>query len=312
MSSAFDKNHLDKWKVYINRINMVQDGKEINLLCKILENILDNPKDQQYHVLDPVTIAQKFKHSAICINLLYESGFCQSNNGKTLSYDVNKLGQLQLILVDLLEIKVQYLRSLKELVDCGINLKDAKKGIGMSTECDHIIFEGWLQKESLYFKTLRKRWTVLRDDNKLYFYTEKQIYSKPTETIHLTCKNVKILYKNIQRSNQFALIFDKQQRIFVAESTHNMNKWIAHIKCTINSQLKENEQYLNEHNSLNHLINYVHIYNMDKRKSSIITLLNRVEINYKSFIISDIDQELMIWIRFEQQICIDSIKIFAF
>ena len=46
-----------------------------------------------------------------------------------------------------------------------------------------IIFQSYLEKESLYLKELRTRWIVLRTDGKLYCYKTKSMKSKPTEII---------------------------------------------------------------------------------------------------------------------------------
>eukprot|EP01084_Bolivina_argentea_P060307 110181_1 len=94
-----------------------------------------------------------------------------------------------------------------------------------------IIFEGYLEKESMYLSVLRRRWIVLTTDKQLYSYKIERNYANPTEIIDLKlCVNVKIL-----NGNKFSLIFNKnKQRIFVAESQNKMNEWIKYIKTIIN------------------------------------------------------------------------------
>ncbi len=103
-----------------------------------------------------------------------------------------------------------------------------------------IIFEGYLQKESIYLNVFRKKWIVLKNDRQMYSYKNENIYDiNPTEIIDLKlCKNVKVL-----NGNKFALIFDKnKQTILVADSQMTMNQWIKYIKTIINDK---NNCYVN-------------------------------------------------------------------
>ena len=94
---------------------------------------------------------------------------------------------------------------------------------------DVIIFEGNLEKESLYLKTFRKRWIVLKGDRKLYSFKSNKI----SEIIDLSkCKNVKILNESTWT---FALIFDENKhRNFKAMNKNEMNLWIECIQKSIN------------------------------------------------------------------------------
>eukprot|EP01084_Bolivina_argentea_P123122 218209_1 len=93
-----------------------------------------------------------------------------------------------------------------------------------------VIFEGYLKKESMYIKTLRRRWMVLKNDKRMYSYKQEKHYKNPTEIIDLnSCENVKVL-----SANKFALIYENnKQRMFVAESRNQVNDWIKHIKSII-------------------------------------------------------------------------------
>eukprot|EP01084_Bolivina_argentea_P307106 530761_1 len=99
-----------------------------------------------------------------------------------------------------------------------------------------VIKEGYLEKESKYMKTFRKRWIVLTSNNKLYSYKQQQIYSNHTEMFDLnSCNDVKVSNKN---TNQFILIFNhNKQRIFGANSINGRDKW---IKCIQKYVLKYN------------------------------------------------------------------------
>eukprot|EP01084_Bolivina_argentea_P007030 13246_1 len=113
-----------------------------------------------------------------------------------------------------------------------------------------IIFEGYLNKESMYLKTLRKRWIVLTNDQQIYSYKQERNYANPTEIIDLKlCINVKII-----KGNKFSLIFDKnKQRIFVAESQNEMDEWIKYIQTTINDE---------KHNSTDVLVTFEKLINI--------------------------------------------------
>ncbi len=85
-------------------------------------------------------------------------------------------------------------------------------------------------------KTFRKRWIVLTNDNKLYSYKQKKVYSNHTEFIDLNlCKDIIVSNKN---QNQFILILnDNKQRTFIANSIKHRDEW---IQCIQKHILKQN------------------------------------------------------------------------
>ena len=93
---------------------------------------------------------------------------------------------------------------------------------------DDIIFEGYLWKQSLYLKSYRKRWVVLRRDNKLYSYkTVATISSIATEIIDLSwCIRITM------SSKEFTLQFDhnNKDRKFYVSSKQELNQWIEHLR----------------------------------------------------------------------------------
>eukprot|EP01084_Bolivina_argentea_P230779 389331_1 len=101
----------------------------------------------------------------------------------------------------------------------------------MTTIGANIVNEGYLFKESIYLKALRKRWMVLKG-NFLYSYKPsdgKGIYQNPTEIFNLTeFKDIK--HNKNKKGAQFELISEKETRVFVATNIFDMNQWIACIK----------------------------------------------------------------------------------
>lgn len=95
------------------------------------------------------------------------------------------------------------------------------------------MMHGYLEKESLYFKTYRKRWIELRD-NCLYSYKDENHSEDETEIVDLN------LFEYIERTkdNKFKLISSNQKtkRQFIAPSTQTLNKWVDQIKHVSNIQ----------------------------------------------------------------------------
>eukprot|EP01084_Bolivina_argentea_P138862 244379_1 len=117
--------------------------------------------------------------------------------------------------------------------------------IQTTSTANKIVKEGYLEKQSVHLKKLRRRWIVLRDNKKLYSYKHKETnVSKMTEIIDLNeCRNVIILNdnKNKEQYFQFVLIFDDKRRIFVADSVNDANNWVQHIAQQISNTLNEEE-----------------------------------------------------------------------
>ena len=106
---------------------------------------------------------------------------------------------------------------------------------------DKIIFEGNLEKESLYLKSFRKRWIVLKSDKKLYSFKSNKI----SEIIDLSqCKDIKISNKS---TFTFTLVFkDNKERKFKALNQMEMNEWVKHIKKATHEQMDRNTVYHND------------------------------------------------------------------
>ena len=109
----------------------------------------------------------------------------------------------------------------------------------------NIIFEGYLEKESLYLKTMRKRWIILRNDQKLYSFKKPiptdDTTTKPTEIIDLSkCKKA----TTSPSSFKFTLIFDKNnKRTFAGQSEEEVDIWLKYIEPIINkNQLNDSNQ----------------------------------------------------------------------
>eukprot|EP01084_Bolivina_argentea_P242601 406930_1 len=120
-----------------------------------------------------------------------------------------------------------------------------------------IIVEGYLEKESMHFKILRKRWIVLKSDKNLYsFKSRNEKTSKDvTEIIDLKTCNKVITPKNLfVKKKEFSLVFDKKERVFVAASEYERSKWMIYIAVYIKSIIHNNDNIdilLSQFNSTN-------------------------------------------------------------
>ena len=89
-------------------------------------------------------------------------------------------------------------------------------------------FQGYLEKQSLtLFKTMRKRWVVLKDD-KLHCYKTKEMKTKPTKTI-----DILQFSSIIVNEDRFTMIHHdncKENRTFKPENKSMLLKWIKMIK----------------------------------------------------------------------------------
>ena len=110
-----------------------------------------------------------------------------------------------------------------------------------------IVYAGFLEKESLYLKTFRKRWIVLKK-NKLYTYKTKQTNSDPTEIIDLSiCQNIKIINAS---TFTFTMVFENKQRKFNASNYDEMNQWIKYVKKAIKVQNNDDDDIKIDDNSI--------------------------------------------------------------
>lgn len=95
-----------------------------------------------------------------------------------------------------------------------------------------VLKEGYLGKESVHLKKVRKRWMVLKGTH-LYSYKEMQTYEDPTEVFDLKLYRTAKMCRN-GKLGQFELISMKQERrVFIASSKNEMNEWIHRIKKVI-------------------------------------------------------------------------------
>eukprot|EP01084_Bolivina_argentea_P085805 155090_1 len=68
--------------------------RDIKLLVKILQNILNDPNNEQYHNINIKRLLNKFSEPKLCVNLLHKSGFITLNDGTRLVYNKEQLHKL--------------------------------------------------------------------------------------------------------------------------------------------------------------------------------------------------------------------------
>merc|ERR1712154_745336 len=96
--------------------------------------------------------------------------------------------------------------------------------------------EGYLEKQSSFWKTYRKRWMVLQG-YMLYSFKEEKEYDNPTEIFDLRIYN-KAKKSSDGKTGQFELSSPNDCRIFLASSENEMKDWIKYIKSASNSKKK--------------------------------------------------------------------------
>ena len=98
--------------------------------------------------------------------------------------------------------------------------------------------EGYLEKQSSFWKTYRKRWMVLQG-YMLYSFKEEKEYDNPTEIFDLRIYNkAKKSTGDGAKTGQFELSSPNDSRIFLASSENEMKDWIKYIKLASNSNKK--------------------------------------------------------------------------
>eukprot|EP01017_Pseudomicrothorax_dubius_P025667 TRINITY_DN2797_c0_g2_i2.p1 TRINITY_DN2797_c0_g2~~TRINITY_DN2797_c0_g2_i2.p1 ORF type:complete len:119 (-),score=25.97 TRINITY_DN2797_c0_g2_i2:121-477(-) len=94
---------------------------------------------------------------------------------------------------------------------------------------DNVIKEGYLTKQSKFWKTWRQRWFVLTPTS-LYSFKEEKNYKDPTEVIPLKdCSTVKSAEDEVNK--QYAFRIDCKDRTFylTAASSSEKEGWIGAI-----------------------------------------------------------------------------------
>lgn len=90
------------------------------------------------------------------------------------------------------------------------------------------LMNGYLEKESLYFKTYRKRWIELKD-NCLYSYKD-EAHSDEDETEMIDLNSFEYIERT--KDNKFKLVSSdkKTQRQFIAPTSKVLKQWVDRIK----------------------------------------------------------------------------------
>merc|ERR1712154_331950 len=107
--------------------------------------------------------------------------------------------------------------------------------------------EGYLEKQSSFWKTYRKRWMVLQG-YMLYSFKEEKEYDNPTEIFDLRIYN-KAKKSSDGKTGQFELSSPNDCRIFLASSENEMKDWIKYIKSASNSKKKASSVSITKNSS---------------------------------------------------------------
>uniref|UniRef100_A0A6U3E1W6 PH domain-containing protein n=1 Tax=Lotharella globosa TaxID=91324 RepID=A0A6U3E1W6_9EUKA len=107
-------------------------------------------------------------------------------------------------------------------------MSDSKGKTG-KIQCKSISKEGYLEKQSRFLKTWRKRWFVL-DGSMLYSFKKERVYENPTEVIDLKVfSSVKSSEDYTNRQNSFDVYSKDMSFSMVAPSSGEKEDWIRNI-----------------------------------------------------------------------------------
>ena len=104
----------------------------------------------------------------------------------------------------------------------------------------YVLFEGYLAKQSLHLKQLRKRWIVLERNGKLCCYKTKEMKDPPTEIIN-TRLFTSIEFDNTSNQNQFTLKYHHQKRVFKSTDHSVIKQLVKLISEYIGKSIKDDE-----------------------------------------------------------------------
>mmetsp|Transcript_10948 Transcript_10948/g.20106 ORF Transcript_10948/g.20106 Transcript_10948/m.20106 type:complete len:132 (+) Transcript_10948:45-440(+) len=89
--------------------------------------------------------------------------------------------------------------------------------------------QGWLQKQSRFWKTWRSRWFVLQD-SVLYSFKHEKLYENPTEVIDLKVfTSVKSSKEYTNKTNSFDIYSKEMAFSLLAKSAEEKEDWIRAI-----------------------------------------------------------------------------------
>eukprot|EP00461_Guttulinopsis_vulgaris_P000550 UN00550 len=105
--------------------------------------------------------------------------------------------------------------------------------------------EGWLEKESRYFKRWKRRWFVL-DGYMLYSFKQEKKYIDPTETIDLRVYSSVKSSDRTAKGNSFDLYSTDHTFSLIAETESQKEDWIRSLGRAIvmshNSRIESEEE----------------------------------------------------------------------
>ena len=100
------------------------------------------------------------------------------------------------------------------------------------------IKEGWLEKQSRYFRVWRRRWIVL-DGSKIYSFKNERKYENPTEIIDLKLfSSVKSSEDQTQKQYSFDIYSPEMRFSMVAQTQNEKEDWIRYIGLAMVSVFK--------------------------------------------------------------------------
>eukprot|EP01084_Bolivina_argentea_P229862 387863_1 len=83
-------------KFLLQQLNEVDRTFGLNELLSIINNIFKNPFNPKFQRFNIRKLTSKFTKCKICIQILYDSGFTKSTNGKTIIFNINNMKMLSI------------------------------------------------------------------------------------------------------------------------------------------------------------------------------------------------------------------------
>ncbi|KAL4484246.1 hypothetical protein ABPG72_003530 [Tetrahymena utriculariae] len=101
--------------------------------------------------------------------------------------------------------------------------------IDLHEDLKSIVKEGWLEKESKFLRSWRKRWFVLTNST-LYTFKESKVYKNPTEVIPLkSVTTIKSAEDETNKLHSFKLEVGERKFYMVASANNEKEQWIGAI-----------------------------------------------------------------------------------
>eukprot|EP01084_Bolivina_argentea_P081117 146903_1 len=198
-----------------------EEQKGIQLLIKILGNILAHPNEERYRNLNFVKVSQKLQKCPGLMGILLKAGFHVTSNRERILFDVNKLSEMEQIYQSLLSHKINHADKLLSQIN--------------SNELDLrvIVKEGWLNQRTVtkYIQSWSRKWAVLTGDH-FAIFQHKKVYKNAIKVIEIA--SIKSVMSTSKVESTFIIKLNNNKELSLQNNNINeKDEWINAIKRTM-------------------------------------------------------------------------------